>query len=160
MDLSIVTPDILVGTQLLDDRDFRLLESLGVKGIFSLQSDDDLNRAGIRFPVMEGLATARGMQYLRCPIQDFDPEAVVAKLEGCVRILDELIQNHERVYVHCTAGINRSVGVVLAYLVLQRGMDVARAYGLVKSRRPQASPYRLVMEFLNRKLTERYRQES
>jgi protein-tyrosine phosphatase len=158
LDLSIITPDILVGTQVLDDRDFQLLANLGVQGIFSLQSDDDLNRAGIRFPVMESLAAARGMEYLRCPIQDFDPEAVVAKLEGCVRILDELLGNHERVYVHCTAGVNRSVGVVLAYLVLQRDMDVARAYGLVKSRRPQASPYRLVMEFLNRKLTERHRQ--
>lgn len=46
----------------------------------------------------------------------------------------------KRVYVHCTAGINRATLTVVGYLTWVRGMPLADAEQLVKSRRPQAHP--------------------
>ena len=44
-------------------------------------------------------------------------------------------------YVHCTAGINRSPLTVLSYLVLVEEMRTEEALSFIGERRPQAEPY-------------------
>lgn len=148
MDLSIVTEELIIGTQLLDESDFSVLSGLGVKGILGLQDDKDLGRVGIRFEVLRQVADRYGIEYRRCPIRDFDPGELVNRMPRCLSELDDLVTRYGRSYVHCTAGINRSVGIVLSYLVLNRHMTVKGAYDLIQSVRPQASPYRLLLEHL------------
>ena len=46
-----------------------------------------------------------------------------------------------RVYVHCTAGINRATLTVVGYLTFVRGWQLDHAVGHVKHRRPIANPY-------------------
>ena len=148
LDLSIITREILVGTQVISGTDMDLLKRLGVSGLLSLQEDDDLARVGAKWEVLEMAGRERGIDMRRIPIRDFDPPALISQLARCSDELAELIQENDRVYVHCTAGINRSTGVVLGYLVLRRKMRVQAAYKLIKNKRPQASPYRTLLEIL------------
>jgi atypical dual specificity phosphatase len=148
LDLAIITQKLLVGTQIRTGEDLDTLRSLGVTGILSLQEDADHAGSGTRKDVIDRLATERQMELRRCPIVDFDPADLLAKLDRVMGILSDLLADNRRVYVHCTAGINRSTGVVLAYLVLRQGMTVDGAYRLIKSRRPQANPYQALLQTL------------
>lgn len=148
LDLAIITEDLLVGTQVRSDEDVNLLKSLGVKGLLSVQDDRDLNSAGLRWDILWRIGMKAGIDMRRYPIRDFSPGDLMEKLPGALDELQELLEEHDRVYVHCTAGINRSAGVVLSHLVLRRNMSLEKAYRLLKSRRPQASPYQSLLSFL------------
>src|SRR3989338_1133560 len=54
------------------------------------------------------------------------------------------------ILIHCFHGINRSVAVVLVWLMAVRKMSLASALTLVQSVRPQALPNRLYMGFIQR----------
>lgn len=151
MDLAIITEDLLVGTQVVSTEDIDTLVKLGVGGLLSLQDDGDLNRAGMRWDLLQRAGAARGIDMRRLAIVDFNPGDFLSKMDRAVDELDDLLRDYPRVYVHCTAGINRSPGVVLAFLVLKRKLSVAVAYRLLKGRRPQASPYRSVIDELGRR---------
>lgn len=148
LDLAIITSELLVGTQITSAEDLDSLKNLGVKAVLSLQQDQDYQASGTRWDVLSRLGVERGIEMRRHPIADFEPSDLIGKLDLCIGTLDELLRDVGRVYVHCTAGINRSSGVVLAYLVLRRGMSLDAAYRLIKSRRPQANPYRNLLDAL------------
>ena len=47
-----------------------------------------------------------GIKCVHSPINDFDEEDLVDKLQGCIDELAKLIDEVEgKVYVHCTAGM-------------------------------------------------------
>lgn len=148
MDLAIVTENLLVGTQVRSDEDIGLLQRLGVKGLLNLQDDKDLEAAGLRWDILWRIGMQAGIDMRRHPIRDFSPGDLLEKLPTILYELHQLLEEHDRVYVHCTAGINRSAGIVLSYLVLRRGMSLDAAYRLLKSRRPQASPYQALLSYL------------
>ncbi len=157
MDLSIVTKEILVGTQITSAEELDTLKRLGVSGLLSLQDESDFRRLGMRWEVLQALGAERSVDMRRVAIVDFDPADLLEKLDTAVGELEELLKENERVYVHCTAGINRSTGIVVSYLVLKRGHSVESAYRLVKSRRPQASPYRRLLEELSERRRKDFR---
>lgn len=49
--------------------------------------------------------------------------------------------SYSQILVHCIAGVSRSVSIVLAYLIRDKGMSYEQAYQCVKSRRSIVSPY-------------------
>jgi hypothetical protein len=148
LDLSIITHEILVGTQVTALEDFDTLRKLGVGGLLNLQEDDDLKRMGLDWSVLAKAGMEKGIDMRRCAIRDFDSGDQISKIKGCVAELDDLISEYRRVYVHCTAGINRSPGIVMSYLVLKKSYTVAEAYRMIRSKRPQAAPYRTLMDAL------------
>lgn len=64
-----------------------------------------------------------------------------AMLPEAVRVVNLLVTKGHRVYVHCTAGINRATLVVLAYLYFIQGLRRDEALKMVKQGRPVANPY-------------------
>ncbi len=62
-------------------------------------------------------------------------------LPEAVRMLHLLLSMGKRVYVHCTAGINRATLTVVGYLTFVRGWPLEDAVNHVKHKRPQAHPY-------------------
>ncbi|MGB9606681.1 MAG: dual specificity protein phosphatase family protein, partial [Bryobacteraceae bacterium] len=78
---------------------------------------------------------AAGLHAAREPVRDFDPENLAERLPDCARALDALVAAGHKVYLHCTAGVNRSPSVAIAWLVWKRGMSLREAYALVKQRR-------------------------
>jgi len=156
LDLSIITDKLLVGTQVTTEEDLDTLKNLGVSAVLSVQSDEDLRHAGLRWDIVWRLGGARGIEMRRCPVTDFSPGDLIQKLDKCVDTLHELVVDHGRVYIHCTAGINRSTGVTLSYLVLKERMTVDAAYRLIKGRRPQANPYRHLLEHLQERIRDEH----
>ncbi len=148
LDLSIITSDLLMGSQLVTQEDLALLKSLGVRGVLSLQEDRDLAVLGLRFESIRQMALEHGIDLRRCPIRDIDPSDLVQNLPKALDELQELLTECGRVYVHCTAGINRSAGVLLAFLVRRRLMPVQDALQLIRSRRPIISPYSSLIAML------------
>ena len=69
------------------------------------------------------------------------PPAQAAMLPQAVRQLGALLRLKKRVYVHCTAGINRATLTALGYLTFVQKMGLDEAHALVKAKRPVAHPY-------------------
>jgi protein-tyrosine phosphatase len=137
-----VTERLFVGPGPSSVEDIETLVSLGVTSVLSLQTDADLASRGLRWNTTWQLMLARGITAVRCPIVDFDTRDFARQLSLAVEALDDLMgpgDGSERVYVHCTAGINRSPSVVLAWLSVREGLTAGRAR--LTQAHPQAIPY-------------------
>ena len=108
-----VTTQLVLGPAPLDEDDFRQLKRAKVTAVVSLQSQEDETDGGEN---ERSLAEACGMKFVSAPVMDFDKLELIRKLPGCVDEIERLIAGGEVVYLHCTAGVNRSPTVAAAYL--------------------------------------------
>lgn len=109
-----VLPTLFVGPDPRYEEDFETLRSLNISAILSLQTEDDLREGGLE---REKIAASRaGMVFRSVPVTDFDRLELQRKLPHCVAALDGLLRAGHTVYLHCTAGVNRSPTVAAAYL--------------------------------------------
>lgn len=122
-----------------------LKQELNVTAIFNLQTTDDIRinfpdpHASTRSPeAVSQLYEAAGMRYLWMPIEDMSDTCRKLSVAQCALLLDALLQNGHSVYVHCNAGVGRSVAVVSAYLCFSIGLDVRKVNFLVNAKRPVA----------------------
>jgi protein-tyrosine phosphatase len=67
-------------------------------------------------------------------VRDFDAAELRSKLPECVRNLDGLLASGHVAYLHCTAGVNRSPTVAMAYLHRCRGWKLGEASAHVAER--------------------------
>lgn len=111
----------------------------GVTGLLSLQTDADLGQRGLSWSVLWGLYSQRGIEARRVPIRDFDRRDLTARIPDALAELDALLATHTAVYLHCTAGLNRSPTLALAHLYRTLGPDAALAALLACH--PEAVPY-------------------
>jgi len=58
------------------------------------------------------------------PITDFSEEDLIKKLQSAIDALKKLVDSKEgsKIFVHCTAGMSRSVSVVAGYMCQNHGM--------------------------------------
>eukprot|EP00210_Caulerpa_lentillifera_P002914 g2782.t1 len=113
----------------------------GANAILSVQSDLCLDALQIDYPKLRDHGLMRGVLMSRVPIRDFDHEDQSLMLPEAVKTLALLVALNYRVYVHCTAGINRASLTVLGYLTFVKGADLNSAMEQIKKARPQANPY-------------------
>lgn len=141
IDFDRVLPDIYVGTYPSSTKDIdRLKTECSITAVLNLQSDNDLRFHRIDWPSLEEHYSKSGIEVRRVPIEDFDHKDLKNKLGQCAAVLDELIGTGRRVYVHCTAGLNRSPTTVIAYLYRYRGYDLETAERIMRSSRT-CEPY-------------------
>jgi protein-tyrosine phosphatase len=114
MDCHRVTPNLLVGSYPLDSEEVEELRSAGITAILSLQTDEDLGQRGIDWERKAALAA--NLTFRSVPVRDFDTAELQQKLPSCVELLDRMLKAGHTVYLHCTAGVNRSPTVAAAYL--------------------------------------------
>jgi protein-tyrosine phosphatase len=131
MDFSYITPNLWVGPNPDEAADFEELKSRGIDAILSLQSPEDVEDAGRE----RSLAESAGIEFRNVPVIDFDSVDLKEQLPCCVKVLDELIQQSRRVYVHCTLGMSRSPTVVAAYLHWHRDWPLEKAIDCLKDAR-------------------------
>lgn len=149
-----LTSDLHVGPGPGSVEDAQHLRSLGIDRLLSLQTDADLASRGLRWPVVWQMLMAQGIRAERHPIVDLDARDFARQLTAAVAALEDLLAVDDparppRVYIHCTAGINRSPSVALAVLARRMGFDAALA--LLGSAHPGAVPYdELVAKWLKR----------
>jgi len=76
-------------------------------------------------------------------------------LRDAVDTIQRYVENGWRTYVHCQAGISRSVFITAAYLVREKGMTPKEAVSLINSKTKIADPapaYLLALEKLYKQL--------
>jgi len=69
-------------------------------------------------------------------------KTVLTTLESIVNMMEMAMATEQKVVVHCSMGMERSVLATVWYLVRHKGMDLDNAYGFVRSVRPIATDRR------------------
>jgi hypothetical protein len=112
-------------------------EGTGVRTVFSLQEDSDMDWFSLDIrPIQAGCAAA-GIAHLRHPIRDFDPFSLRRRLPGAVaKLMAAADANGGTAYVHCTAGLGRAPATALAYMWWVKGIPLDEAYDLLTGIRP------------------------
>ncbi|EXB58482.1 hypothetical protein L484_005216 [Morus notabilis] len=110
MNYNFIRPDLIVGSCLQTPDDVDKLRGIGVKTIFCLQQDSDL--------------------------EDFDSHDLRIRLPAVVSKLHKAINRIGGVsYIHCTAGLGRAPAVALAYMLWVQGYKLSEALKLLLSKR-------------------------
>jgi len=141
MDVDQILPNLFVGSCPgdMDDID-SLATKFGITAVLNLQTDEDFASWGVDWHEMERAYQKSGVELRRVPVQDFNPEELRRKIPACVQALDGLLRAGHTVYVHCSAGMNRSPSTVVAYLHWVQGMGLDKAVEYVMKRHP-SDPY-------------------
>lgn len=73
-------------------------------------------------------------------VNDDDWIDISGYFEECVAFIDIAVRRNEKILVHCSRGVSRSVTMVLAYLMIKQNMTYNDALALVRSKRIMANP--------------------
>lgn len=130
------------------------MDESGATAIISLQSDACLEALQIDYGAIYERACKRGLVAARVAVRDFDHNDQAAMLPEAVRMLHTLTALGHRVYLHCTAGINRATLTAVGYLTFVLGWGLDDALSTVKKARPQAHPYVDCWRTVRRRLVE------
>jgi len=90
-----------------DDLTFLRIE-LGVTSVISLQSDEDLGARGLAYSTLWALHAREGLRAARLPIRDYDLRDLQRHLDAAIQLVEAELAAGHRVYLHCSAGLNRS----------------------------------------------------
>lgn len=150
MNLNQILPEVYVGSCPMNDADIQRLQGeFGITAVLSVQTDDDLAYCGMRWGDLEAYYRRQGIVARRVPIRDFDPEDLRRNLRAGVQTLDEMVRRGHTVYLHCSAGINRSPSTLVAYLHWIEGLSLEEALMHMVARRscdPYVQAIRLAIE--------------
>ena len=133
-----VTDNLWLGPYLQIEEEYSKLNSEGVCAIQNLQTDEDLKSLKMTHEDLERNAHEKSMYYENYQINDNDQRDFNMKCLGGVEKLNELVQNYDKVYVHCTAGVHRSPKLICLYLMQYGNLGIKEAIDLVIAKRPQA----------------------
>jgi hypothetical protein len=114
MKCDCVIPHLFVGPAPMDDDDFQQLKALNVTAILSLQTEEDGREGAIERE--QSAAIEAGLSFTSSPVTDFDRLELMGKLPECVAWVERILAAGDTLYLHCTAGVNRSPTVATAYL--------------------------------------------
>jgi protein-tyrosine phosphatase len=141
MDTSEILPHIFVGSCPRNTADIDCLRrDIGVTAVLNVQTQEDFDYWDIDWGRMVAHYAQSGAEVRHVPVRDFDREALRRELPNCVQALEELVRDGHVVYVHCSAGVNRSPSTVIAYLHWAEGWDLEQAVRHVTKSR-SCDPY-------------------
>jgi protein-tyrosine phosphatase len=123
MNCARILPNLVFGPDTRSEEEFVQLRALKITAILNLQADDEV--AGGLLPA-KNTAERHGFVFCNMPVTDFDRLELRRKLPACVDRLKALLDAGHSVYVHCTAGVNRSPTVSAAYLHWYLDWPIAR----------------------------------
>ncbi|XP_057424985.1 phosphoglucan phosphatase DSP4, amyloplastic isoform X2 [Lotus japonicus] len=137
MNYNFIRPDLIVGSCLQTPEDVDKLRKIGVKTIFCLQQNPDLEYFGVDIKAIQEYAkTFNDIQHLRAEIRDFDAFDLRMRLPAVVSKLYKAVTSNGGVtYIHCTAGLGRAPAVALAYMFWVLGYKLDEANRLLQSKR-------------------------
>ncbi len=137
---EIIQGQLWVG-RFIDHKDAKQLWRLGVTTVINLQSDHDIKSCRINLKKLEKALDAVDIELLRLPVPDFNEDLLAHQLPHLVDKLEAVLAlNWTKVYLHCTAGVNRSPTVAAAYLMKVFGRPAKESYDYLVSRR-DCMPY-------------------
>ncbi len=123
--------------------DFR---RLAISTVVSLQDQRDIAGLGISLRELSDAYQKAGIEFRQVEVRDFDKADLQEKLARCVEQIDAaLALRSARVYLHCTAGLNRAPTAAAAYLIRFQGMSARQAYDYILACR-YCRPYLDILE--------------
>jgi protein-tyrosine phosphatase len=143
-DVSEIRPHLVIGEYPTPEDADWLKTSLGISAVVCLQDDVDLHFKFLRDADLRRAYDGSGIEFHRVPIADGNASALAAALDDIVDLVQRLITQGNRVYVHCNAGMNRAPTVAIAYLHVHEGLSLDAARDAVKERR-LCVPYMTVL---------------
>ncbi|KAJ3681897.1 hypothetical protein LUZ60_014470 [Juncus effusus] len=137
MNYNFIRPDLIVGSCLQTPLDVDKLRKIGVKTIFCLQQDPDLDYFGVDICAIQQYALQCGdIEHCRAEIRDFDAFDLRVRLPLVVSKLHKLVKKNGGVtYIHCTAGMGRAPATAVAYMFWILGYRLNEAYEQLLSKR-------------------------
>jgi len=133
--VSVIVPALLVGEYPTPEDAAWLRTEHGVSVVVSLQDDADLACKGLVLSALENAYCRHGLGFHRIPIPDGDDRHLAARLGDIVALLGRLVDAGERIYLHCTGGLNRAPTAAIAYLHAREGLSLEAARDTVKRAR-------------------------
>jgi protein-tyrosine phosphatase len=156
LDCSEVLPDRLWIGRFVRPEEVTLLRQMGITTVVNLQSDKDLETYAISIKKLLKAFDKAEIELRHVATPDFDQAALATNLGQIIAELEAaLAPRWAKVYLHCTAGINRGPTVAAAYLMRSRGLSAREAYEFVSARR-HCSPYLAVLEKYEASLAEKH----
>jgi len=129
------------------DEDLKLLKKYGIDTIIPLLTDDELGHFGVS-DLLEKYQEY-GFNVHRLPIMD-QLISSEEEMQEMVNYLDKLIQNSEKVLIHCVGGLGRS-GLVAASYLKYKGLSASEAIKTIrKARGPRAVESKIQEEFIKK----------
>lgn len=75
------------------------------------------------------------------PMNDLGPPPTLDWLKEQIEFIHQHRQTGKNIYIHCRAGVNRSVTVLAAYLMWRDELNKDDALNKIREKRPRANPY-------------------
>ncbi|MGE3539878.1 MAG: dual specificity protein phosphatase family protein [Candidatus Tectimicrobiota bacterium] len=125
---DIVDEQVLVGGAPMFD-DLARLRRQGVGALVNLRLEQSHKPRRLQ---------AAAMEYLWLPVVDAQPPSVAQILHGLTWI-ETHIEQERTVYIHCAAGMGRSVTLLACWYLYTQGMSVPQVLAFIKKRRPQTA---------------------
>lgn len=144
INFSRIQDNLFVGTCPTGNLDLRRLRQASVSAVLNLQSDQDFTTLSIDWPQLERLYFELGIAVYRVPMIDFDEADIARLLPQAVGSLDAALSAGHRVYLHCTAGQERSPTTAVAWLCWRAGLSLDQALDKVRLARP-SRPYEALL---------------
>lgn len=132
-----VADDLLIGAYPQDADDVAALQAAGVTRVLNLVQDLEYDEGG-RDACVVALSDA-GISEHRIEIIDYG-NLLPGHIEMAARTAMAWLDEGERVYVHCRAGMQRSATIAAALVMLRDGLDLRDALDSVRARKPSANP--------------------
>ncbi|MBX2870320.1 MAG: dual specificity protein phosphatase family protein [Acidiferrobacterales bacterium] len=144
-----VTDKLLVGTCPKCTADIEQLKEHDVHHVVCLQSDSDFRNLGIHWPELVQSYQRNEIQVSRIAMTDFDEDNIASHLSRAAAVVSKALDGGGKVYVHCTAGRERSPTVAAAWLMQIQGLSAVEACQKVNQARP-SNPYLFMLKDLER----------
>ena len=125
-----------------------LKHDLSMDAVVNLQTEEDFRAFGIGWSFLWTALVRCGIEVVRVPIRDLDNEDLARGIGEAVEAVAERLDRGARVYLHCTAGINRSPTVAIATLAGPRGMGLRAAHDHVRERRKVVPEMGIIREWM------------
>src|SRR5262249_13155083 len=125
---DIIDEQVFLGGALMFD-DLARLQRHGIEAVVNLCAERPDKPRRLR---------AAQMDYLWLPVADTYPPTVEQILLGLAWI-EQHVYAGRKVYIHCAAGMGRSVTLLACWYLYTCGMSVPQVLEFVKRRRPQAA---------------------
>jgi atypical dual specificity phosphatase len=134
---SEILPEFLIGAYPTDHSDIEMLRWIGVQRILNLCEDEEYP-PGAREVIDEDLAEL-GIEEHRIGLTDFG-RVPVDRIDEAVALLNQWLDEGQRVYLHCRAGQQRSATLAAAVVTIRQQLPPDEAIAFVQRMKPSADP--------------------
>ncbi|UJR25732.1 hypothetical protein I4U23_007083 [Adineta vaga] len=142
---SLIVPDII--TPNIDFSNCpmtHIIDGLYIGNESNAKNLDELSSENIRYIVNVTshlpLYYFEQFHYHHIPVDDTQKQNLLKYFDDAYQFIHRAIENHEKVLVHCVAGISRSPAIVISFLMRYTQMNLNDAYEYVKMKRSIVSP--------------------